>query len=52
MQFNIRHTNINIQDMERSVDFYREALGLTVSRVKNRRRQFSAHISDRCLGTI
>lgn len=34
MQFNIRHTNINVQNLERSVAFYQAALGLTVSREK------------------
>ncbi len=34
MKFNIRHTNINVQDLEASVAFYKEALGLQVNRTK------------------
>lgn len=32
MEFKIRHTNINVTDIERSLTFYREALGLEVVR--------------------
>ena len=28
MKFEIKHTNINVADMERSIAFYKEALGL------------------------
>ena len=29
MQFTFAHTNFNVLDLQRSLDFYREALGLT-----------------------
>lgn len=32
MKFNYRHTNINVQDIDAAEAFYKEALGLTVSR--------------------
>lgn len=36
MQFTFRHTNFNVLDLQRSLDFYREALGLTeVRRIEN-----------------
>lgn len=35
MKFTFYHNNINVSDLEKSVKFYREALGLTVSREKN-----------------
>ena len=34
MKFTFYHNNINVSDLERSVAFYKEALGLTVSREK------------------
>ena len=36
MQFTFKHTNFNVLDLQRSMDFYKEALGLTeVSRIEN-----------------
>ena len=35
MNFNIIHCNINVQNREKSVAFYQEALGLSVSREKS-----------------
>ncbi len=32
MKFTFYHNNINVSDLEKSVAFYKEALGLTVSR--------------------
>jgi len=32
MKFTIAHTNINVRDLEKSLDFYKKALGLEVSR--------------------
>ncbi|MBE0601324.1 MAG: VOC family protein [Firmicutes bacterium] len=32
MQFTLVHTNVNVLDMEKSLAFYREALGLTEAR--------------------
>jgi lactoylglutathione lyase len=32
MKFKLAHTNINVTDMERSIDFYGKALGLRVVR--------------------
>ena len=32
MQFKMAHTNINVLDLERSIAFYREALGLQIAR--------------------
>ncbi|MEW6428663.1 MAG: VOC family protein [Thermodesulfobacteriota bacterium] len=32
MQFTMAHTNINVRDLDRSLAFYREALGLVVVR--------------------
>ena len=29
MQFTFRHTNFNVLDLQRSMEFYKEALGLT-----------------------
>ena len=29
MQFTFKHTNFNVLDLQRSLDFYKEALGLT-----------------------
>ncbi len=34
MKFTFYHNNINVYDLERSYAFYKEALGLTVSREK------------------
>ena len=34
MKFTFYHNNINVADLEKSVDFYKKALGLTVSREK------------------
>ena len=36
MQFTFKHTNFNVLNLQRSMDFYKEALGLTeVSRIEN-----------------
>ena len=35
MNFKIIHCNINVQNHEKTVEFYKEALGLTVSREKS-----------------
>ena len=36
MQFTFKHTNFNVLDLQRSMDFYKEALGLTeVRRIEN-----------------
>ena len=32
MKFTIDHNNINVKDLDKSVQFYRDALGLTVTR--------------------
>jgi len=32
MQFSFYHTNYNVRDLDRSITFYREALGLTEQR--------------------
>ena len=34
MKFTFYHNNINVSDLDKSVTFYKEALGLTVSRTK------------------
>lgn len=34
MEFKIRHTNINVRDIDRSIAFYQKALGLKVNREK------------------
>ena len=34
MQFSFKHTNINVLDLEKSLAFYRKALGLKVVRTK------------------
>lgn len=34
MNFSLTHTNINVRDLERSLAFYKEALGLRVIRTK------------------
>ena len=36
MQFTFRHTNFNVLDLQRSMEFYKEALGLTEVRVLQR----------------
>jgi lactoylglutathione lyase len=33
MKFKLAHTNINVQDLDRSVAFYQEALGLQIERI-------------------
>lgn len=35
MQFKIKHTNINVLDLEKSMAFYQKALGLEVVRTKD-----------------
>jgi len=34
MQFLFNHANINVADLDRSISFYREALGLEVARLR------------------
>lgn len=34
MKFTFYHNNINVSDLEKSVEFYKKALGLTVTREK------------------
>lgn len=34
MKFTFYHNNINVADLDKSVDFYKKALGLTISREK------------------
>ena len=34
MQFSFRHTNLNVKDIDRSIAFYAEALGLEPKRVR------------------
>jgi lactoylglutathione lyase len=36
MQFKMIHNNINVTDMERSIKFYEQALGLTIIKRKQR----------------
>lgn len=35
MTFKLRHTNINVKDLEKSVEFYKKALGMKEMRRKN-----------------
>ena len=35
MKFTFAHNNLNVYDLEKSLSFYKEALGLTVSRTKD-----------------
>ena len=35
MKFTFAHNNLNVFDLEKSLDFYREALGLEVTRTRN-----------------
>ncbi len=35
MKFTFAHNNLNVFDLEKSLDFYKEALGLTVTRTKD-----------------
>lgn len=42
MKFSIAHTNINITDMDRSIDFYKKALGLHL--IKRRTAQDGSYI--------
>lgn len=34
MKFTFAHNNLNVYDLEKSLEFYKEALGLTVSKTK------------------
>ena len=34
MKFTFYHNNINVQDLDKAVEFYQKALGLTVTREK------------------
>ncbi len=36
MNFRLRHTNLNVQDLDRAVTFYKEALGMQVKRVNEK----------------
>ncbi len=36
MNFKLRHTNLNVQDREKSVEFYEKALGMKVRRVSEK----------------
>lgn len=35
MNFKFDHNNLNVRDLNKSLDFYEKALGLTVSKTKN-----------------
>ena len=35
MKFTFAHNNLNVYDLQKSLDFYKEALGLTVQRTKD-----------------
>ena len=35
MKFTFAHNNLNVYDLEKSLAFYKEALGLTVTRTKD-----------------
>lgn len=35
MKFTFAHNNLNVYDLQKSLDFYKEALGLTVERTKD-----------------
>ena len=42
MKFTFAHNNLNVYDLDKSLEFYKEALGLTVTRTKDgRRRSFT-----------
>ena len=43
--FTFNHFNFNVFDLERSLKFYDEALGLRPVREKNKRRQFQNRLS-------
>lgn len=34
MNFKFNHNNLNVRDLEKSIQFYKDALGLTVVREK------------------
>ena len=40
MAFTMAHTNINVFDLDASIDFYQKALGLSVKRVKENPGKF------------
>ena len=46
MQFTFNHTNLNVTDLDRSIRFYDEALGLKVVRVKERPHFKLAFLGD------
>ena len=35
MKFTFAHNNLNVYDLQKSLDFYKEALGLTLERTKD-----------------
>ena len=35
MKFTFAHNNLNVYDLDKSLEFYKEALGLTVTRTKD-----------------
>ena len=35
MNFKFNHNNLNVRDLEKSIQFYKDALGLTVVREKD-----------------
>ena len=35
MKFTFAHNNLNVYDLQKSLDFYKEALGLTLQRTKD-----------------
>ena len=39
MKFTFAHNNLNVYDLDKSLEFYKEALGLTVTRTKDGRRR-------------
>lgn len=34
MKFTFAHNNLNVYDLEKSLDFYKKALGLTITKTK------------------
>ena len=42
MKFTFAHNNLNVYNLEKSLNFYKEALGLTVSRTKRPKTEASS----------
>ena len=42
MNFKFNHNNLNVRDLEKSIQFYKDALGLTVVREKDAAHTTSA----------